>query len=255
MISRSDALHHLWTGVARLPRREETRAFDAALDALCPARRQLVELACPAGGGRVLLDDTEVMPMVSLGDVVAEEFDLTLPYGTLLLFVPREELVDDAPAERRAAALGRACGQIVSETVHRGAFPLDREARIAGALAAACLARAGAVPLGGARARAAFERALARAVRDVTDGTGLAAGLAADRPRDGAAEGLADDLSACLGRRGADGEAPSFDDWLEAVHAATCGARGASGERAAACLSPFVSVPPSLPGPGPRGDE
>lgn len=249
MTSRSDVLHQLWTGVAGLPRPEETRAFDAAMDALCPARRQLVGLACPAGGGRVLLDDTEVMPMISLGDVIADEFDLSLPYGTLLVFVPREELMDDAPAERRAAAIGRACGQILSETVHRGAFPLDREARIAGALAAACLERARTLPLGGASAFRAFEAALARAMRDVAD-----VPAPGEAPRPGAA-GLAGPLGACLARLGRGAQAPDFDAWVEAIHAASCGAQGAPGARAAAPPSPFAAAPPSAPGLEPPRDE
>ena len=250
MIIRSDVLHQLWTGVAGLPRREETRAFDAALDVLCPVRRQLIELASPAGGGRVMLDDTEVMPMISLGDVVAEEFDLTLPYGTLLLFVPREEIVDDAPAERRAAAIGRACGQIVSETVYRGAFPIDREAQIAGALTATCRERARSIPFGGVRARVAFERALLRAVRDVVD----ISGGATDRRLDAAPDVL-EKLCACLARLGRAGEALNFDMWLETIHAATCGKRNALGERAAACPSPLASAPPSMPGRDAAGDE
>jgi hypothetical protein len=250
VISRSDALHQLWTGDAGLPRRGSTRAFDAALDVLCPVRRQLVELASPAGGGRVLLDDTEVMPMISLGDVVAEEFDLTLPYGTLLVFVPRDELLDDAPAERRAAAIGRACGQIVSETLYRGAFPLDRETGIADVLTAACRERARSIPLGGAAASAAFERELLIAVRDVAGGESPAP----DSRSNGGVDVL-EKIETRLARPGHRADAPNFDLWLEAVHVVTCGRQATSKERAAAHLSPFAAVQRSMPGFGPRGDE
>ena len=250
MISRSDALHQLWTGAAGLPRRERTRAFDAALDVLCPVRRQVIELTCPEGHGQVLVDDTEVMPMISLGDVVAEEFDLTLPYGTLLLFVPREELVDDAPAERRAAAIGRACGQIISETLHRGAFPLDRETRIAGTLTAAYLERARSIPLGGVPARNAFERELLLAVRDVAHVQEQVTG----RRRGGASDVLGR-IGACLAQLGQDAAAPNFDMWLEAVHLVTCGRQAASVKRTAVDNSPFAAIPRSVLGFDPRGDE
>lgn len=250
MISRSDALHQLWTGAAGLPRHGSTRAFDAALDVLCPVRRQLIELAAPAGGGRVLLDDTEVMPMISLGDVVAEEFDLTLPYGTLLLFVPREELLDGAPAERRAAAIGRACGQIVSETLHRGAFPLDREARIAGALTASCLERARSIAFGGAAAREAFERELLIAVRDVAP-----AAEPANARRPGAITDVLARIDARLARLDRGAGAPNFDVWLEAVHVVTCGRQASSREHAAAHLAPFAAISRSVPGLGSRDDE
>ena len=250
MISRSDALHQLWTGAACLPRRERTRTFDAALDVLCPVRRQLIELTSPDGGGHVLLDDTEVMPMISLGDVVAEEFDLTLPYGTLLLFVPREELLDDAPAERRAAAIGRACGQIVSETMHRGAFPLDRETRIAAALTGAYLERARSIPLGGVPARKAFERELLLAVRDVAHVQERVTGR-----RQGVTHDVLERIGARLAHLGYGAEAPNFDIWLEAVHLVTCGKQGSSLERATARLSPFAAIPRSVLGFDPRDDE
>lgn len=250
MIIRSDVLHQLWTGVAGLPRREDTRAFDAAMDALCPVRRQLIELACPAGGGRVMLDDAEVMPMISLGDVIAEEFDLTLPYGTLLLFVPRDEIVDDAPADRRAGAIGRACGQIISETIYRGAFPIDREVWVAGALTAACRERARSIPFGGARAREAFERALVRAVRDVVGVPGRQTGRRPD-----AAPEILEKLGACMAPLGRTGEAPNFDTWIETIQAATCGKCDAPSERAAAFPSPLASAPPSMPGHDATGDE
>lgn len=245
MISRSQTLHQLWTGVAGLPRGEGARAFDAALGALCPARREVIELDCPAGEARVLLDDTEVMPMVSVGDVVAEEFDLSLPYGTLLVFVPREELADDVPTARRAAAIGRICGQIISEAVHRGAFPFDREARIAGALTAGCLGRARALGLGGADADRAFKGALMEAVRDVLD---PAAPLAAPAgcPVAAGLETLARRVDAAAEAAGI-----GFDAWLEAIHTATCGRRKAPGERADICHALFAAAPP--PGLGPRG--
>ena len=249
MISRSDALHQLWTGAAGLPRRGQTRAFNAALDVLCPVRRQLIELAS-SDGGRVLLDDTEVMPMISLGDVVAEEFDLTLPYGTLLMFVSREEMADDAPAERRAAAIGRTCGQIVSETLYRGAFPLDREARIAGELTAACFERAQSIPFGGVPAREAFERELLLAVREVTPVPEQLTGH-----RSSSAPDVLGRIWSRLAHLGHEADAPDFDVWLEAVHFVTCGKQGASAERVAAHLSPFAAIPRSVPGCDPRGDE
>ena len=235
MISRSDALHQLWTGVAGLPRIDEAEAFESILDVLFPAGRQLIALDCPSGAGRVLLDDTEVMPMVSLGDVVAEEFDLTLPYGTLLVFVSREDLSEDAPSERRAAALGRTCAQIVSETLYRGAFPFDRESQIAGALAADILRRARSIAFGGMSARAAFERELGRELRDEFGIDMTKADCRAD-----ASQGILDGVDAQLARPGRPAEAPNFGEWLDAVHFVTCGTREAAGERAADCMSAFA---------------
>lgn len=235
VISRSDALHQLWTGVAGLPRIDEANAFESVLDALFPVRRQVIALDCPSGAGRVLLDDTEVMPMVSLGDVVAEEFDLTLPYGSLLVFVSRADLANAAPSERRAAALGRTCAQIVSETVYRGAFPFDRESHIAGELATEALRRARSMTFQGRNARAAFEHELRHEL-----GREFGIDLTKGEYRTDASHGVLDRIDAQLTRQGRLTEAPNFDEWLEAVHVVTCGTRDGADGRAADCMSAFA---------------
>jgi hypothetical protein len=86
MSSRNDVLSVLWSGKSKIVAGDETIVFSALLLELFPGKTILVGVEDGAIPERVLLDDTEVMPSLSLGDVVAEELNITVPYGTVIVF-------------------------------------------------------------------------------------------------------------------------------------------------------------------------
>ncbi|WP_163851513.1 hypothetical protein [Pseudooceanicola aestuarii] len=102
-----------------MPLTTETR-FSAAFEALVPASATF--LSCRGADlPRVLTDDTELAPALPLGDVLAEELALDVPYDCLVVLVP--EGADD----RFSRALGRAVGDCLLIAQDRGHLPMERE--------------------------------------------------------------------------------------------------------------------------------
>ncbi|TMV85816.1 hypothetical protein FGG78_20440 [Thioclava sp. BHET1] len=64
------------------------------IEALLPVRTITLRSAVAIGGICVLPESTELMPGLSLGDVLAEELDLSVPYGVLIVIEESADLVD-----------------------------------------------------------------------------------------------------------------------------------------------------------------
>jgi hypothetical protein len=130
---------------------------------LFPARAILIATEDGALPERLLLDDTEVMPSLSLGDIIAEELNLQVPYGTAIVFVPQMALVETATAALRGATLGRIFAHVILEAVNRGSFPMASELDVIFRLGASAVATAARLEArSGQIDRAAFDQALAR---------------------------------------------------------------------------------------------
>lgn len=127
MINGEHVLGALWSGKVRAIENNEAKTFCSMFRALFPARSIILAIEEGALVERVLLDDTEVMPALTLGDVIAEELNLNVPYGAAIVFVPGDALADGACSSLRGEVLGGICAQIIMETINRGSFPMERE--------------------------------------------------------------------------------------------------------------------------------
>lgn len=119
-------LEMIWSGaVSRRPAQSRTPAAKL-LSVLLPVRP--VELVVTGGLLRpeLLLDSAELLPGVTLGDVLAEELDLDLPYGSVILL----EAAEAAPgrtAREVSGDVGHLMGEMLLRLVGSGALPLERE--------------------------------------------------------------------------------------------------------------------------------
>ena len=161
MTSKKEVLGVLWSGKGKAVSEDESALFRSLLSGFFPGRTILVGVEGNAISERVLLDDAEVMPAVSLGDVITEELGIAVPYGTVVAFVPMKAFALAATIEERGQVLGRVCAQIILESLNRGSFPMNREMSVLMGLAEAALAAIGR-PHAGTRqiCGGAFERAL-----------------------------------------------------------------------------------------------
>ncbi|KAA9009980.1 hypothetical protein [Histidinibacterium aquaticum] len=75
----------------------------------------------------VLSDETELMPTLPLGDVLAEELDLDVPYGSLIVIQPEGAL--DAMPGAVSYQVGTVVGEAMLGLIERGMFGLDVENR------------------------------------------------------------------------------------------------------------------------------
>jgi hypothetical protein len=180
MSSRNDVLSVLWSGGGKVVAGDEAGVFKALLSDLFPGSTIFIGVSDNTFPERVLLDDTEVMPFLSLGDVVAEELNVTVPYGTVILFVPYSAFMPTAGAAHLGGVIGRVYGQIIIEALHRGGFPMEREMGLLMGLAHSSVSAVGRLAAGGRPiCRALFERALAATLYTALSGHGPASGRAA----------------------------------------------------------------------------
>lgn len=142
MSFRNDVLSVLWSGGASAVGDGEAGTFAQLLRALSPVRAMLVATEGGALEERVLLDDMEIMPSLSIGDIMAEELNLQVPYGTVIAFVPEAAMQDCAPPSVRGESLGKLLGQIILEAVNRGSFPMESEIGMIFRLAATAVSTA-----------------------------------------------------------------------------------------------------------------
>ncbi|RVV96855.1 hypothetical protein EKE94_16035 [Mesobaculum littorinae] len=94
------------------------------MQALVPAETLFLTATAGIGAPVVLSDEAELMPALSLGDVLAEEMDLDVSYGTLVVIEPAGI---DPHARAGSRHLGRILAEILLCVMRRGVFPLERE--------------------------------------------------------------------------------------------------------------------------------
>jgi hypothetical protein len=213
MSSRNDVLSVLWSGKSKIVAGDETIVFSALLLELFPGKTILVGVEDGAIPERVLLDDTEVMPSLSLGDVVAEELNITVPYGTVIVFAPSSVFLPTASAAQLGNAIGHAYGQIIIEALHRGGFPMEREmALLMGLARSSVSAVERLVAVGQSISRAAFEQALVATLYSALSGGGPTGDQAATLGELERRFGTSDaDGVAC---QSADPKPMCFEEWL-----------------------------------------
>lgn len=216
MSLRNDVLGVLWSGKGKAVSDDEAAMFRTLLAGLFPGRTILIGVEGDAISERALLDDTEVMPSLSLGDVVAEELNVSVPYGTVIAFVPVTVFSVAASAGLRGQVIGRIYAQIILDSLHRGSFPMHRELSVLFGLCDAALSAVARLEAGsGQICGAAFEHALATTLCASMAGGGRDSDRCVNveelRVRYGAS--VEGEVTACFG-----GQIPlSFQSWLDAL--------------------------------------
>ncbi|WP_375689948.1 hypothetical protein [Pseudooceanicola sp. LIPI14-2-Ac024] len=114
-------LRLIWQGDVWVSHDKETRAFARAFQDIVQVRAVTLRI----GGGEeapvVMSEDTELMPALPLGDVLAEELGLDVPYGTLVLMMP------DAAPGMASQSLGRAVAETILFAVMHSDMPVQRQ--------------------------------------------------------------------------------------------------------------------------------
>ena len=120
-------LEMIWQQAVQPMTAPESARLKPLLDALLPM--PVVALKTGVGDARVLVlpDETELMPALPLGDVIAEEMALDVPYGALVVTCDAEAV--SLPLDYAALSfdLGNALGQTLLCVLRRGVFPLEHE--------------------------------------------------------------------------------------------------------------------------------
>ena len=125
MIRTESVLRCIWQGDVRPGDCTSARGFARAFQEIVQVRPLPLRLA-GEGTPLVMAEDAELMPGLLLGDVLAEELGLDVPYGTLVLLLP-----EAGPCAAGRTGLSRALGMAVAEAlllaVMRSGLPVDRQ--------------------------------------------------------------------------------------------------------------------------------
>lgn len=118
-------LRSIWREDVRVGDNATSRAFARGFQDIIQVRTLPLRIA-GTEAPVVMAEDTELMPGLPLGDVLAEELELDVPYGTLVVMLP-----ETGPCKDMPHGLSRAFGQAVADTlllaVVQSGLPVDRQ--------------------------------------------------------------------------------------------------------------------------------
>lgn len=123
----TELLHLIWQGAVAPAKISGSTRLERFLAALMPVKFIHLEVEERMFRTRVLLDEIEMMPALSLGDVLVEELDIDVPTGALVVITPASALrwgIGDSELSYQA---GVVVGEALIEVAQRGLFPLNRE--------------------------------------------------------------------------------------------------------------------------------
>ncbi|PYE84364.1 hypothetical protein [Pseudoroseicyclus aestuarii] len=135
-------LELVWQGALRPSSGAAEQRAQRMLEAVLPVRTISLTASRGMTAAYVQPENIELMPALSLGDVLAEELDLEVPYGALVAIAPANLAAspDDEALSRRT---GMVLGEALLGAMERGAFPLAHEGESLDILACAYGALAG----------------------------------------------------------------------------------------------------------------
>ena len=175
-------LDAIWTEEAAPIHPEDYTQLHRRLDALLPFSKVFLSVSESMLDGCVFSDDVEVMPALPLGDVLAEEFEINVPYGTVVICCTNKPARKTDPLKDFSATMGEICAEVIVDAVQLGGYRLDRESEALGSLGClmALQATASDTPNGKLK-DAEFRAAFARKVATLTGvKTTVEAGMRAD---------------------------------------------------------------------------
>lgn len=122
-----DLLELIWQGGLRPAEGPGAARMTRLLRALLPVRTICLTAAAGIDRTRVLTEDSELMPALPLGDVLAEELGLEVPYGVLVVIDDEGQLPSGADDAEMSYHLGHVVGEALLCLMRGGAFALNRE--------------------------------------------------------------------------------------------------------------------------------
>ncbi|MAM24632.1 MAG: hypothetical protein CML55_04505 [Rhodobacteraceae bacterium] len=111
----------IWKGACRPANAADNQIFKSMIRALVPVQSSIFELDGRSSGADAMLEDIELIPGVALGDILAEELDADVPFGSVVIIRSAEAFTDVSHA------VGEALGEILLSVIGRGLFPLADE--------------------------------------------------------------------------------------------------------------------------------
>ncbi|MBB05916.1 MAG: hypothetical protein CML03_10425 [Pseudooceanicola sp.] len=123
-------LEDIWVGRIRATRNNEGKILSRQLRALVPVHHVLLSAQETVDRVAVRTDDTEMMPALPLGDVLAEELKIDVPYGALVI------LRDAGSSGPLSYDAGMMLGEVLLTVLRSGLFPMARETDALFAMAA-----------------------------------------------------------------------------------------------------------------------
>ncbi|MWD28458.1 hypothetical protein E0K89_013315 [Aquicoccus sp. SCR17] len=120
-------LELVWEGAVQPAEGRGAARLRRLLKAMLPVRIVCLSAATGIDRVTVLPDELEVMPALPLGDVIAEELPVEVPYGSLLLICDADVFQPEPTDAELSYDLGIAVGQTLLTVLRRGIFPLERE--------------------------------------------------------------------------------------------------------------------------------
>lgn len=127
----------VWIGAVSVARSTQAVTFDALLSRILPIEVALFRIEARFPQPAALADDTVVVAGVGIGDVLAEELDVSVPYGSIVL------IRHETAFQNLSFELGAAVAEILSAVMERAFTPTPAEAEIFAALAQNCLEAVG----------------------------------------------------------------------------------------------------------------
>lgn len=123
----SRILELIWQGDLQLAKGSGVRQKRRVLSALLPLR--VVFLTASRGVDRsfILSVDTEVLPEITLGDVLAEELSIDIPSGTLVVISDEETLSDGMLDDELSYDTGTLVAETLLAAIQTEVFPLEQE--------------------------------------------------------------------------------------------------------------------------------
>lgn len=121
-------LELVWRGAITSSVGQRAQRLERLLGELLPVRAICLTASVELGETRVMTDETELEPALSLGDVLAEELSLEVPYGTLVVIESARGRgkADDLGA--LSERLGEIVGEVLLGVIRRGVFSFEGEA-------------------------------------------------------------------------------------------------------------------------------
>ena len=111
----------IWDGACRVSRAEDSNIFNTLIRSLIPVQVSVFEMQGWGEEPVAVPEDYEPIPGICLGDILAEELNADVPFGSLVV-IRREDTLSNM-----SHAVGAIIGEALLRVVGRGMFPLADE--------------------------------------------------------------------------------------------------------------------------------
>jgi hypothetical protein len=111
----------IWKGACCADRADDRNQLKLLIQALVPVQTSIFQVQGWSADPSVKSDDIECIPGVNLGDVLAEELDAHVPYGSLII------IRNENAFTNISHAAGTIVGEVLLHIIGRGMFPLVDE--------------------------------------------------------------------------------------------------------------------------------